>query len=63
MSDTFIKRQGLMGGIIGGGHRMTNARMNERTDRRTKGNERSACCALPNKNNGLFHLQELYKPH
>jgi len=34
-----------MGGII-----VTNARTNERTNERTTANERSACCALPNKN-------------
>jgi len=33
-----------MGGIIGGGHRVINAR----TNRHTTANERSACCALPN---------------
>jgi len=33
-----------MGGIIGEGHRVTNARTNERTNGWThKGNERSAC--------------------
>jgi len=31
-----------MGGIIGGEHRVTNTRTNERIKR----NERSACCAL-----------------
>jgi len=45
MSNTFMKRQGLMGGIIGGGHRVINARTNRRADaqREMKG-QLAACC-------------------
>jgi len=48
-----------MGGIIGGGHRVTNARTNTQTNERTTANERSACCALPNKKIIMFVIHEL----